>query len=263
MHIDLNADVGEASTPIDELVELALTRVVSSVNVACGAHAGDIGAMRRLVTVAHTAGLNIGAHPGYPDRQHRGRRPMALPAEEVFRFVSGQVVLLADVARAAGARLAHVKPHGALYHQSAGDRQLAGAIAAAVRDVDPALRLIAPCRSRLLEAGVDAGLDVWPEAFVDRAYRPDGSLVPRGEPGAVIADPDLAAERAVQLVLTGTVTAAGGEHVLQLRPRTLCVHADTPGAVLIARRVRAALADRGVGIGADPLHLPQTSGSSA
>jgi UPF0271 protein len=263
VQIDLNADVGEALTPIDELVELALTRVVSSVNVACGAHAGDIASMRRLVTVSHKAGLNVGAHPGYPDREHRGRRPMALPAVEVFRFVREQIALLADVARAAGARLSHVKPHGALYNQAAVDRPLADAVAAAVRDFDSTLRLIAPCRSRLVEAGVDAGLDVWPEAFVDRAYLADGSLVPRSEPGAVIADPEPAAARAVQLVLAGTLPAVGGEPVLQLRPRTLCVHADTPGAVLIAQRVRAALVERGVGIGPEPLHLPQISGSSA
>ncbi len=250
MQIDLNADVGEGSTPLDELVELALAGIVSSVNIACGGHAGDLGVMRRLVTVAHARGLRIGAHPGYRDRAHQGRAPLSLPEADVFQLIREQIETLAAVARAAGARLTHVKPHGALYSQAAGDRRLAVVVAAAVRDVDPALQLIGPCGSQLLEVGAAAGLAVWPEAFIDRLYRPDASLVPRGEPGAVITDPDAAAERAVQLVLDGTVLAGDGETVLQLHPRTLCIHADTPGAVAIARHVHAALGERGVEIAA-------------
>jgi len=248
VQIDLNADVGEASTPLDELVELALARTVTSVNIACGGHAGDVGTMRRLVAVARGRNLRIGAHPGYPDRAHQGRVPLSLPDREVYQLVREQIEALAVVARTTGARLTHVKPHGALYNQAAGDRRLADVVAAAVRDVDPALQLIGPCGSKLLEAGEASGLAVWPEAFVDRQYRPDGSLVPRGEAGAVITDPEAAAERAVQLVLDGRLLADDGRTVLQLRPRTLCIHADTPGAVAIGRHVHAALVQRGVEI---------------
>lgn len=248
MQIDLNADVGEASTPLDELVELALTRTVTSVNIACGGHAGDLGTMRRMVAVARGRNLRIGAHPGYPDRQHQGRVPLSLPEPEVYQLISEQIEALADVARAAGAQLTHVKPHGALYNQAAGDRRLADVVAAAVRDVNPALQLIGPCGSKLLDAGTAVGLAVLPEAFVDRLYRPDASLVPRSEPGAVITDPETAAARAVQLVVAGTLPADDGQTVLQLRPGTLCIHADTPAAVAIARQVRAALVQHGVEI---------------
>jgi len=248
VQVDLNADIGEASTPRDELVELALLRLVTSVNIACGGHAGDVATMRRLVIVSRGRGLRIGAHPGYPDREHQGRVPLSLPESEIHQLVREQIEALGAIAVAAGARLTHVKPHGALYNQAATDRRLAAAVAAAVRDVDPALVLVGPCGSQLLEAGAEAGLVVWPEAFVDRMYRPDGTLVPRSEAGALITDPKVAAERALQLVLEGSLPADDGT-VLRLRPRTLCIHADTPGAVAIARQVHDALVGRGIEIG--------------
>lgn len=249
MHIDLNADVGEATTPLEELVELALAGLVSSVNVACGVHAGDRGAMRRLVSVAAAHGLNVGAHPGYPDPAQRGRRSLNLPPDDVRQLVRDQVTVLAGIAHDRGVRLTHVKPHGALYNQAAADPVLAHAVALGVRDVDPTLRLVGLCRSQLLEAGSAIGLPVWGEAFVDRAYRPDGSLVPRHEAGAVHTDPALAVTQAVSLLLTGFVRASDGVTRVPVQPDTLCIHADTPGAVALARRLRAAFTEKGIGIG--------------
>jgi UPF0271 protein len=250
VHIDLNADVGEAATPLEELVELALLDLVSSVNVACGAHAGDAASMRRLVAVAVAHGLHLGAHPGYPDPEHRGRRPLALPACDLRELVRVQVLTLADVASARGARLSHVKPHGALYNQAAVDRAVAEAVALGVHDADPELRLIGLCGSRLLEAAAAVGLETWGEAFVDRAYRPDGTLVPRGESGALHTDPSLAVTQALTLLLTGYVRASDGVTRVAVRPDTLCIHGDTPGAVALARRLRAALSEKGIGVGA-------------
>jgi 5-oxoprolinase (ATP-hydrolysing) subunit A len=249
VHIDLNADVGEATNPLEELVELALLDLVSSANVACGVHAGDRGAMRRLVSVAAAHGLNIGAHPGYPDPEHRGRRALDLPPDEVRQLVRDQVAALAAVAAERGARLTHVKPHGALYNQAVSDSTLAHAIAFGVRDVDPTLRLVGLCHSQLLEAGIAAGLPVWGEAFVDRAYRPDGSLVPRNQAGAVHTDPGLAVTQALTLLLTGFVRAIDGVTRVPVQPDTLCIHADTPGAVVLARRLRCALMEKGIGVG--------------
>jgi UPF0271 protein len=250
VHIDLNADVGEATTPLEELVELALLDLVSSVNIACGGHAGDTASMRRLVAVAVAHDLHIGAHPGYPDPVHRGRRALALPPGETRELVRVQIARLAEVAAERGARLAHVKPHGALYNQAAVDPAVAAAVALGVRDVDPRLRLVGLCGSRLLEAGTAAGLPTWGEAFVDRAYRHDGTLVPRGEPGAVHTDPALAVTQALTLLLTGYVRASDGVTRVAVRPDTLCIHGDTPGAVLLARRLRAALSEKGIGVGA-------------
>jgi 5-oxoprolinase (ATP-hydrolysing) subunit A len=249
LHIDLNVDAGEAASPKDELVELALVSLVSSVNIACGAHAGDIGTMRRMVALAQAQGLNIGAHPGYPDPANRGRQPMTLPPEVVRRLVRDQVASLTSIAEERGTRLTHVKPHGALYNQAATDRLLATAVARGVHDVDPSYRLVGLWGSCLLEEGRAAGLMVWSESFIDRAYRPDGTLVPRSEAGALITDPNLAVTQALTMLLTGFVRAADGVSRVAMQPDTLCIHADTPGVVELARRLHHALADKGIGIG--------------
>ena len=190
MHIDLNVDAGEALTPREELVELALVPLVSSINIACGAHAGDIASMRRLVAVARSQGVNIGAHPGYPDPAHRGRQPMTLAPDAVRRLVRDQVATLATVAEERGARLAHVKPHGALYNQAAADPALAGAIARATARFSRDLLLFGLASSEpMASAAADAGLRFVPEAFADRRYLADGSLQPRSEPGSVLVEP--------------------------------------------------------------------------
>lgn len=249
MHIDLNVDAGEASTPKDELVELALVALVSSVNIACGAHAGDVGSMRRLVAVAQAQGVNIGAHPGFPDPVHRGRQRMSLPPDVVRRLVRDQVAALAAIADERGLKLAHVKPHGALYNQAAVERTLAAAVARGVHDVDPSYRLVGLWGSCLVDEGRALGLPVWGEGFIDRAYRADGSLVPRSDPGALLTDPDQAVTQALTMLLTGFVRASDGVSRVAVQPDTLCVHADTPGAVVLVRRLQAALAEKGIGVG--------------
>lgn len=249
MHIDLNVDAGEAASPKDELVELALVSLVSSVNIACGVHAGDVGSMRRLVALAQAQGLNIGAHPGYPDPGNRGRQPMTLPPEVVRQLVRDQVALLSSIAEERGIRLTHVKPHGALYNQAAIDRPLATAVARGIHDVDPSYRLVGLWGSCLVEEGRAVGLSVWGESFIDRAYRPDGTLVPRSEAGALITDPNLAVTQALTMLLTGFVRAADGVSRVAMQPDTLCIHADTPGVVELVRRVHHALAEKGIGIG--------------
>ncbi len=261
MPIDLNADVGEATTPLDELVELALLGLVTSVNIACGAHAGDPGAMRRLVTLAAAHGLNIGAHPGYPDPAHRGRRAFDLPPEQVRQLVRDQVDALSVIADERDVHLTHVKPHGALYNQAVHDAALARAIALGVHDVSPELRLIGLSGSTLIDAGVAVGLPVWREAFVDRAYQPDGSLRPRHLPGAVHTDPARAVSQAITMLLEGVVEASDGAVRVPVRPDTLCIHADTPGAVTLARLLRSALLDKGIVIGGTTVRRRRDSAS--
>jgi UPF0271 protein len=221
--LDLNADLGEGVTDDD-----ALLAVVTSANVACGFHAGTEETMRRVAAVAAERGVAVGAHVSYRDREGFGRRAMSVPARELAADVLAQVRALA----AAGARVRYVKPHGALYNTAAADRDVAAAVCAGVAafGVLPVLGLPG---SELLTAARAAGLPAVPEGFPDRAYRADGTLVPRGEPGAVLDDPAQIAARAVELARGRTV-------------RSVCVHGDAPAAVEAARAARAALEAAGV-----------------
>jgi UPF0271 protein len=212
--------------------------------VACGAHAGDAATIERAVAEAARLGLAVGAHPGYPDREGFGRRALDLPPEELVRSIVAQVSVVAEACARHALRLAHVKPHGALYNRAAVDRELADLVARAVREAGPGLRLVGLAGSALVDAGRAAGLAVAAEAFADRAYRADGTLVPRGEPGALIEDPEEAAARAVAIARGEPLPAVGG--VLALAADTICLHADTPGAARIARAVRRALEAAGV-----------------
>jgi UPF0271 protein len=242
--IDLNADVGEGMESDAELVPL-----VSSVNVACGAHAGDPETMRRTVALAISHGIAIGAHPGFADRGSFGRAEVALAPGAAGELVVAQVALLQGIAAGLGARVGHVKLHGALYNMAARDAalaaEIAGALAAAMRACGAQWDLVALAGSRLVAAGRTAGLRVKAEAFADRAYRSDGTLVARGEPGSVIADPGAALRQALAIVSEGTVTARDGA-LVQVRADTLCIHGDSPGAVDFARRIRGGLAAAGV-----------------
>ena len=226
--IDLNADMGEGAGA-DE----ALLGLVSSANVACGMHAGDPSVMRRTVRAARASGVAIGAHPGFPDREHFGRREMRMAPSEIENWVLFQVAALAGIAAAEGARLAHVKPHGALYNMAAKDTVMADAIAAAIVQIDPSLVMVGLPASALEHAAARAGLRFAAEGFADRAYEPDGSLVARSQPGALITDPAAAAEGALALARAGRV-------------RTLCIHGDTPDAAAIGAAVRRALDDAGM-----------------
>lgn len=237
----MNADVGEG------MDDAALLPFVTSANVACGMHAGDPSVMDGTVSLALSRGVRVGAHPGYPDRQHFGRVAVELPAEAVENLVLFQVAALDGFVRSHGGTLTHVKPHGALYHSGAEFPDVARAIAEGVRRFRPSLVLVGAAASMLIEAGREAGLAVAEEAFADRRYRRDGTLVPRGEARALITDPDEAADQAVAIARDRAVTAADGARVA-VRADTLNLHGDTPGAAAIARRIHERFRAEGIRI---------------
>ena len=242
--VDLNADVGEwdANPPVSAV---ELMRIISSANIACGVHAGNPAVMLSAVELAVAHGVAIGAHPSFDDRAHFGRREMNVSPVEVDRLVSSQLDALAGIAAGVKGRLRHVKPHGALYNMAARDRSLADTVAAAVRAFDAGLVLFGLAGSELIAAGRAAGLRTASETFADRAYLADGSLAPRSAPGAVIEDADLVAARAVLMARERVVVALDGTSV-PVTAETICVHGDTPGAAMLARRVREALEAAGV-----------------
>jgi len=244
MRIDLNADVGESYGAWSLGEDEALIPLVTSVNVACGAHAGDPDVIARTVALASRHGVAVGAHPGYPDRAGFGRREMALSPDEIERSVVVQVGAVWAASRAAGVPLHHVKAHGALYNRAARDAETALAIARAVASVDDGLFLVALAGSVQLDAARSMGLRVVEEAFADRAYEADGSLRSRTLEGAVLDDPAAVAAQALAIV-RGSVTAVDGSTV-RLRADSICVHGDLPGAAARARAVREALASAGV-----------------
>ena len=243
--VDLNADVGESFGRYTLGADEELLGIVTSANVACGAHAGDPQVMRRTVRLAVRHGVAVGAHPGFFDLQGFGRREIALAPEEVEDIVLYQIGALAAVAAAEGSRLSHVKPHGALYNMAARDRALADAVARAVAAFDRGLVLVGLAGSVLLDAGEAAGLRVAAEAFADRAYEPDGSLTPRHRPGSVLQNADHVVARAIRIVRERRVEATDGS-TIPVRADTLCIHGDTPGAVALARAVRRGLEANGV-----------------
>jgi lactam utilization protein B len=243
--IDLNADLGESFGAWRLGDDEALLRVVTSANIACGFHAGDPLTIRRACALAVAGGVTIGAQVSYQDLAGFGRREMVVPAEELEAGILYQIAAVDGVARAEGGQVRYVKPHGALYNRAVWDPVQARAIAAAVRSYDRELPVLTLPGSALAAAADTAGLGVISEAFADRAYNADGTLVARGLPGAVVTDPDVVAARVTSLVTTGTVTAADGSTV-RLTARSLCVHGDTPGAVSLARAVRAAIEAAGV-----------------
>jgi UPF0271 protein len=247
--IDLNCDLGESFGAWRMGDDAALLELVSSANIACGFHAGDPVIMQQTVELAAARAVAIGAHVSLPDLQGFGRREMRVSAGEVHAMTLYQLGALSAFCRTAGARLAHVKPHGALYNMAARERSLADAIARAVRAFDPQLILFGLAGSALIDAGTALGLAVAAEAFADRRYRADGSLQPRGEAGAVIDDDATATAQALDIVREGTVIAAHGESVT-LQADTLCLHGDGVHAVQLARRLHAALEQAGVRIAA-------------
>lgn len=247
MRIDLNADVGESFGAYALGDDRALMRSLSSANIAAGFHAGDPSVLRRTARLAHECGVAVGAHPSFPDLQGFGRRDMTLAPGDVEDLVLYQVAAVAGVAKAEGLTLAHVKPHGALYNMAARQRELAESIARAVHAFDTNLVLYAPPRSALADAGHAIGLRVAAEGFADRAYLPDGNLVPRSHPQAVVASVEDVVSRAIQMATERTVVAIDGS-LLQLDIDTLCVHGDTPGAASLAAWIRAGLQSSGVDV---------------
>lgn len=243
--VDLNCDMGESFGPWRMGSDAELMKYVSSVNVACGFHAGDATTMGETVRLAIENGVAIGAHPGYPDLQGFGRRRMSMPANEVHDIVLYQISALKGICEAHGARLSHVKPHGALYNQAAGDAELADAIIAAVSRLDDELAVYGLSNSLFLRKARAAGLETMAEVFADRTYQPDGTLTPRDRDNALITDPGRAASQVVRMVESGSVEAEDGTTVA-LPADTICIHGDGERAVDHARSIRDALTARGI-----------------
>ena len=248
MHrVDLNADMGESFGAYTLGDDDALLLSVTSASIACGFHAGDPGTMARAVAACTLHGVALGAHPGLPDLVGFGRRALAVSPAEARDLVTYQIGALAAFAARSGVRLQHVKPHGALYTMAERDPLLAAAIARAVREVDADLILMGLSGGALVEAGRMLGLRVAHEVFADRAYIADGTLAPRGSPGAVLHDFDEVAARIVRLVREGKIAATDGSD-LTLEADTVCLHGDAPGAVLLASVVRRTLEEEGVAV---------------
>lgn len=242
--IDLNSDVGE-SFGRWRLGDEEILPFVTSVNVACGMHAGDPVHMDEIVGKAHELKLAIGAHPGFPDLQGFGRREINLTPREIETYVLYQVSALNGFAVSNGTPLTHVKPHGALYNMAVIDDRVARAVARGVARAGGHLILVGLPGSCLLQAADALGLPAAAEAFADRAYNSDGTLVRRGLPGSIIEDPDEAARRALDIALRGTIKSTDGKEI-SIPAKTICVHGDTPGAVEMARTIRRRLESAGV-----------------
>ena len=243
--VDLNADLAESFGAWQLGDDDALLAVVTSANLACGFHAGDPLTIRRACATAVARGVAIGAQVSYRNLAGFGRREMAVPPDELAAEVLYQIAAVDGIAKAEGGRVSYVKPHGALYNRAARDPEQAAAIAAAVCAYGPRLPVLTLPGSALEIAVTDLMMPAVTEAFADRAYRDDGSLVPRSEPGAVLTDPEIVAARAVDMVVRGTVPTVSGA-ALEISARSICVHGDTPGAVALASAVRTALEQAGV-----------------
>jgi UPF0271 protein len=243
--IDLNCDVGEAPEAVFDGTQESLMRSLTSVNVACGGHAGELLTMKATVEQALRWNVAVGAHPGYPDRANFGRVELNMRAEEISDFVFEQVRTLAEVAAGCGASVTHVKPHGALYNQAARNRVLAGAIADGVARSGREVVLIGLAGSFMLEAFREAGFRVGAEAFADRRYEPDGSLRSRKFGDALISDPAEAAQQALGIAERGTIVVRDGREIT-VNAQTICIHGDTPGAPEIAAAVAETLRRAGV-----------------
>jgi len=245
--LDLNSDLGEGYGRWTLGDDAALLEIVTSANVACGFHAGDPATIDRTVRAAVERGVAVGAQVSYPDLVGFGRREIDVPPGDLTADVLYQLGALEAFARAAGSRVRYVKPHGALYNRIVRDPVQAAAVAEAIRRYDPALPLLTLPGSAAAAAAAEAGIEAVGEGFADRAYTGDGRLVSRREPGAVLDDPGRVAARAARMATEGRVgTVDGGEVAVEVR--SLCVHGDTPGAVELARAVRAALEEAGVAL---------------
>ncbi|MED4970048.1 5-oxoprolinase subunit PxpA [Parageobacillus toebii] len=247
MRVDLNCDFGESFGIYRLGEEKEILQYVTSVNVACGFHAGDPIVMRKTVQMALEQKVAIGAHPGFPDLLGFGRRNIAVTPEEVYAYVVYQIGALAAFVKAEGGKMSHVKPHGALYNMAAKDAALAEAIAKAVYDVDPTLILYGLAGSELIRAGKKIGLRTASEVFADRTYQQDGSLTPRSDPRALIVDEQEAVQQVLTMVKEKRVRSLQGIDV-PIEAETICIHGDGKKAVLFAKRLYEALQKEGVDV---------------
>jgi UPF0271 protein len=242
--IDLNSDLGEGFGAWTLGDDEAMLDLVTSANVACGFHAGDPDILRRVCAAAVSRGVAIGAQVGYHDLAGFGRRSIDVPPASLTNDVIYQIGALDAFARVAGSRVRYVKPHGALYNRAVHDEDQAAAVVAAVMAYDPELPLLGLPGSALLRLGAEAGLTTVEEAFADRGYTSQATLVPRSQPGALLADPDAVAARMVTMANEGWLRSVDGEQV-EVSAQSICVHGDSPGAVEMGRAVRAALVEAG------------------
>ncbi|HTZ75530.1 MAG TPA: 5-oxoprolinase subunit PxpA [Candidatus Aquilonibacter sp.] len=244
-YIDLNSDMGEIREAVFNGTQESLMRSLTSVNIACGAHAGDRAMMKATIEQAARHGLSVGAHPGYPDRANFGRLEMAMTPEAIASSVFEQVHTLAQIAEECGVHVVHVKPHGALYNKAANDRAIACAIADGVGRWSRNVTLVGLAGSLMLDAFRQAGFPAAAEAFADRRYEADGSLRSREFEDALIREPAQAAQRALKIAETGRVTARDGAKI-QIAAQTICIHGDTPDAPEIAAAVAETLRNAGI-----------------
>ncbi|MBN8750244.1 LamB/YcsF family protein [Xylophilus ampelinus] len=247
MNIDLNSDLGESLGAWRMGDDDAMLDIVTSANVACGFHAGDPAGILATLKAAAARGVAVGAHVAYPDLVGFGRRAMDIASADLVAGVIYQIGALRSLAATAGARVRYVKPHGALYNTIAHDARQARDVIAAIRGADPELALVALAGSPLVGWAREAGLRVVSEAFADRAYTAQGTLVPRGQPGAVLHDPAQVAARMLRLVREGVVEAVDGS-LTRVEAESICVHGDSAGAVAMAAELRRVLHDAGVGL---------------
>lgn len=247
MKININADMGESFGPWPMGDDAGMLSVIGAASIACGFHAGDPVTMRAAVRAAKAAGVDIGAHPGFADLAGFGRREIRISAEDAEALTIYQTGAMLGVAAAEGARVVHVKPHGALNNMACREAPLADALARGVAAVDPSLILLAPACSELLRAGERAGLRVAAEIFADRAYQPNGELAPRSRPGAMIHDPADSVAQILRFLRAGGIVTPDGS-VLPTPLHSVCVHGDGPNAAAIAARVRDGLAAEGVAL---------------
>ncbi|MGC2235176.1 MAG: 5-oxoprolinase subunit PxpA [Pyrinomonadaceae bacterium] len=247
LSIDLNCDMGESFGAWTMGNDAALMDYVSSVNIACGFHAGDASVIRKTVEKAIEKGVAVGAHPSFPDLQGFGRREMKMSAQEIFDVVLYQISAIKGICEAFGTRMHHVKPHGALYNQAAKDADLAESIAKAVKSLDEKLIFYGLSGSFLISEAEKLGLKTASEVFSDRTYKNDGSLTPRSESNALIKNADEAVRQVLQMIQTQTVTAANGE-TIPIKAETVCIHGDGANALEFARTIRQKLIENNVKI---------------
>ncbi|HSK73408.1 MAG TPA: 5-oxoprolinase subunit PxpA [Pyrinomonadaceae bacterium] len=245
--IDLNCDMGESYGAWQMGNDAALMYYVSSVNIACGFHAGDATVIRKTVEIALQKGAAVGAHPSFPDLQGFGRRAMSLSAEEIYDIILYQVAAVKGICEAFGGKLHHVKPHGALYNQAAKEPNLAGAIAKAVKAIDENLIFYGLSGSFLISEAEALELKTASEVFADRTYQTDGSLTPRSEPNALITNTENAVRQVLQMISEQKVTAVNDEEI-PIRAETVCIHGDGAHALEFARKIKMSLIENGVEI---------------
>lgn len=245
--IDMNSDLGESFGPWNMGDDPAMLSIVNSANIACGGHASDPETMYATVRLAVDRGVVVGAHPGYNDREGFGRRIIPMSEGEIERLIATQVGSLMGVAALAGTSVRYVKPHGALGNLASADRSVADAIARAVRAISPDMAVLAISGTELEHAALDVGLPTYSEVFADRAYQPNGQLVPRKQEGAVLHDATEAADRLLNYLETGEMPCLDGSTV-KLDAQSICVHGDSPGAVEMAAHIRACLTERKIDV---------------